>query len=184
MKGPKTDDSFDLLAINEVLRGNPDAYEGIVNKYQQQLLHLAYSFLGDTQAAEDAVQEIFIKAYTSLHRFSLDRRFHPWLYSIAVNYLKNVYRKNKKNYSIQMPDSMVGADEYPMPEDLLAKKEEIQRIRTAVNRLPVKIREPFILYYLEEMKISEISEILGISMENIKSKLFRGRKIIRKYLIE
>ena len=81
-------DADDLAAISEVLRGNPDAFRAIVDKYRGLVFRLAAASLGSREDAEEAAQEIFVRAYRSLRSFRLGSRFLPWLYSIASNHLK------------------------------------------------------------------------------------------------
>ena len=85
-------------------------------------MYLALSYLGQPEAAEDAVQEIFVKVYHSLSKFSLQKRFHPWLYAIAVNHLKNLHRK-KTRKAVPVPDLLSLPDEKSLtPGEILERK--------------------------------------------------------------
>ncbi len=92
----ETTHADELTAIAEVLRGNTDAFQLIVERYKALVFRLALSFLGSREEAEEAAQEIFFRAFKSLHRFSLDKRLLPWLYSIAINYLRSAYGRMRR----------------------------------------------------------------------------------------
>lgn len=178
------DDSYDLFSIHQVLAGSPKAFEKLVVKYQQPIMRLALAFLWSIDDAEDAVQEIFVKAYKSLPGFSLYKRFYPWLYSIALNHLKNTYRKNKRQSALRKKIKTMPVRDYPSPDSTLAEKADIEAVRLGINLLPERLRQVTVLYYLEEMNIAEIDEVLGLGQENIKSRLYRARKKLRKYFSE
>lgn len=182
MNNRERDDNLDLLAINNILRGNTEAYSEIVHRYQQYIYHLSLSFLGNRNDAEDAVQEIFLKTYRSLNTFSISRRFKPWIYSIAINQLKSCYRSNKRRVAIGRIELNQDLPDYPDPEKLTELNSIRETVRRAIQRLPVNLKEVTILYYLEELKIAEIGEILGIGRENVKSRLDRSRKKLRAFL--
>ncbi|TFG60195.1 MAG: RNA polymerase sigma factor, partial [Spirochaetales bacterium] len=139
----------DLLIINEVIRGNTGAFAGIIKEYQQPIMRLALSYLKSREAAEDAVQEIFIRAYRSLRTFSLDKRFRPWLYSLAVNHLKSSYRKRLRRFAVDVKGSSLETPAYRDPQETAELHETAEEIRKAVRALPAGLREVTLLYYLE-----------------------------------
>ena len=171
----------DLAAINEVLTGNTAAFSKIVGSYQKSMLRLAVSYLGDNADAEDAVQEIFLKVYKSLRKFSLDRRFKPWLYSIAANHLKNRLKAGKRVKAVKEMEQRLETSSYPGPEEAFAETEREAAVRAAVLNLPDKLRQTAALYYLQELSVAEVGEILNLGEENVKSRLHRARKKLREY---
>ena len=92
-------DAQDLLAVQRTLGGERRAFDGIVERHTPAVYTLALRMLGDPDEAEEAVQEIFFKAYRHLGRFQIHRRLHPWLYTIAVNYLRSMLRKRRRRRS-------------------------------------------------------------------------------------
>lgn len=182
MNDREREDSLDLLAINEVLRGNTEAFCNIIQRYQNYIFHLSLSFLGNRNDAEDAVQEIFLKTFRSLNSFSLSRRFHPWIYAIAVNHLKSSYRSKKRRLALNKIVHDYEHPDYPDPVETAELNDTRETVRQAVSRLPEKLKDVTVLYYLEEMKISEIVEIMEISTENVKSRLKRAREKLRVFL--
>ncbi len=175
----------ELEAIAEVLRGNSDAFELIVERYKTLVFRLALSFLGRPEEAEEAAQEIFFRAFKSLHRFSLDKRLLPWLYTIAVNYLRNTYgRMRKREARIEAGDREMLDPRSTDPQEGVLAESERAAVRKAVESLPAKLREPVLLYYFEELNVEAIASILGIGQENVKSRLFRARHKLRQILGE
>ena len=173
----------ELAAIGEVLRGNTDAFRLIVDRYKGLVLRLALSFLGNREEAEEAAQEIFLRAFRSLHRFSLDKKLLPWLYSIAVNHLRSAYgRLRRREDHVASVEIELAAGGESDPQRLVLDEMERSALRQAVDSLPPTLREVIVLYYYEELRVETIGAVLNIGVENVKSRLFRGRQKLREIL--
>ena len=184
MIGKPEDPGEDLLLVSRVVRGDTDAFGGLVRRYRGAIVSFAAASLGSRDDAEDAAQEIFIRAFRSLGAFDLSRRFKPWLYAVAVNTLKDArYRRVRR---ARETDAAARAEPpvYRSPHEEAERSEIIERIRKAVRSLPGKPREAALLYYIEGLDVSETAEALGIGEENVKSRLHRARKILRGFLDE
>lgn len=181
MNGEDASDSVDIIDIHEVLRGNTEAFTGIVRRYQKPMMRLALSYLKINEAAEDAVQEIFVKAYRSLPSFSLGKKFKPWLYAIAVNHLKSSYRNRMRRIIIREKEALLSPPDYKDPQETILSRETRKEMLLAVHRLPPDLKDATLLYYMENLSVSETAEILGIGAENVKSRLFRARKKLRDF---
>jgi RNA polymerase sigma-70 factor (ECF subfamily) len=142
---------------------------------------LAYSYLGTHEDAQDAAQDAFVRVYNRLGSFQMHRRFLPWLYSVVLNHLKTRRGKVRR---IRLREEQLAVDpehrEDPLAE--VINDERIQAVRVAVQDLPESLRAPVVLYYLEEMSVEEVCEVLDLGRENVKSRLFRARKALRKAL--
>jgi RNA polymerase sigma-70 factor (ECF subfamily) len=182
MNGEMSSNAADLEAVQQVLRGDTEAFRSIVDKYRPVVLRLCRSYMKNAEEAEDAAQEVFLRAYKSLSNFKLEKKFVNWLYTIAVNHLKSRYAKIKKLEDHK--ETLAEEPEGPgrTPEEASVRKEIRQEIRKAVASLPGNLKEVTVLYYLEEMEVADISEVLDISRENVKSRLFRARKKMRQIL--
>lgn len=175
----------ELAAIGEVLRGNRDAFRLIVDRYKGLIVRLSLSFLGNREEAEEAAQEIFLRAFRSLHRFSLDRKLLPWLYSIAVNHLRSAYgRMRRREERVAAVEVELAAGGESDPQRVVLADYERIALRQAVDCLPPTLREVVVLYYYEEMRVESISAVLNIGVENVKSRLFRGRQKLRETLLK
>jgi RNA polymerase sigma-70 factor (ECF subfamily) len=174
-------DRDDLKAVSETLQGNTAAFSEIVDRYQALVYRLAYSYLGTHEDAQDAAQDAFVRVYNRLGSFQMHRRFLPWLYSVVLNHLKTRRGKVRR---IRLREEQLAVDpehrEDPLAE--VINDERIQAVRVAVQDLPESLRAPVVLYYLEEMSVEEVCEVLDLGRENVKSRLFRARKALRKAL--
>lgn len=180
----RSDDADDLQAINETLQGSSDAFGRIVDRYTPVIYSLAIRYLSDAEDAEDATQEVLTKAFESLRRFSLGKRFYPWLYTIAVNHLKFVRGRAARRFSkyALSYEDRVSNDEIDQPlhdpvRDL-DRKEGEALVRRALDRLPSKYRDILILRQFEELSVAEVAEILDMPEGTVKTNLHRARKAL------
>jgi RNA polymerase sigma factor (sigma-70 family) len=181
MREPADTDSADLKAVSETLRGNTAAFSEIVDRYQALVYRLAYSYLGNYEDAQDAAQDAFVRVYNRLGSFQMHRRFLPWLYSVVLNHLKTRRGKVRR---IRLREEQLSIDPERIEDPLaqLIDDERVRAVRMAVRDLPESLRGPVVLYYLEEMNVDEVCEVLDLGRENVKSRLFRARKALRKAL--
>lgn len=171
-----------LDAVSRVLRGETDAFELIVKEYQSRVLRICRAVVGNPEDAEDAAQEVFYRTYRSLSSFRLDRRFTPWIVSIAMNTAKSYYRKRGR---IMKGIASTEAEDLPSDGSVEERGERAlmeESIRSAVRGLPEKLRGVVVLYYLEEMDVAEVAEALDLGKENVKSRLHRARALLRDIL--
>ena len=183
-KQAPSSDAEDLLAVSEVLRGNVDAFRVIVDRYRGLVFRLALSSLGSREEAEEAAQEVFLRAFRSLRSFHLGNRFLPWLYSIASNYLKTtaVRVRRIQERLVRGGEQRLLASECDDPQASTQRSQSLAEVREAVAALPPSIRDVVRLYYFEGMSVEQVGGALGIGGENVKSRLLRGRKKLREAL--
>lgn len=172
-----------LNLVSRVLQGDQESFQGIVDSYKSLVFKLARSFLGNYEEALDASQEIFIRIYKGLSSYKLDKRFEPWLYAISLNYLRSRYRQIKRNtrHRNAIMDELRSKEEARQnsPEDDYFSG---QIIRETVEKLPEELKTVIGLYYIEGKNVDEICAALSLGRENVKSKLHRARKQIRKII--
>ncbi|OHD73759.1 MAG: hypothetical protein A2V99_03100 [Spirochaetes bacterium RBG_16_67_19] len=174
------EEASDLLAIQETLRGNRNAFAQIVERYTPLLYSLAFRMLGRGEEAQEAVQEIFLRAYRALPRFRLERRFHPWLYTIALNYLRTVARRQRRRRGLRLVrlgeelDTVADRGELPAAA---AEREDGERLaQEALAGLPPLYREVFLLREVEGLGVRDTAEALGVPEGTVKVRLHRARK--------
>jgi RNA polymerase sigma-70 factor, ECF subfamily len=174
--------------IQQILSGRVEAYEEIVRGYQQKVLGLCLSFLKNSTEAEDAAQEIFIKAYQSLPSFRGLSLFSTWLYRIAANHCKDLLRKRsrEKTESLEalmdrMGDSVERMLQSP-PEGPRAGAEYSELIEGILCRLSPQDRTILTLREAEGLSYQEISETLQCSVEAVRSRLRRARQTLEERL--
>ena len=147
-----------------------------MNQYGDYIARTCYIYLKDWALAEDAVQEVFIKAYKHMSEFRKESSEKTWLTSIAINICKN-YVRTSWFRKVQIGIEKIEA--YNTLEDELLNQINQSELLKQVMDLPIKYREVILLYYYQDFKINEIAEILGISESSIKMRLNRGRKKLK-----
>lgn len=155
----------------------------IMDKYGQEILQLAFSYVKNKQVAEDLTQEIFVKCYKSLHTFSGKSQFRTWLWRIASNhckdYLKSWYNNNVFTTDYQPIYDSIQCDSV---EERVIQDEVDGELATAVMELPVDYREVIYLFYFEELTIKEISSITEIKENTVKTRLKRAKELLKERL--
>ena len=184
MQELQSGDLEDLGHIHLVLEGNSAAFGKLVTKYEKLIYKLAYNFLGKNAEIEDTVQEIFLEIYKSLGNFKLGRKFLPWLYAIALNVLRKKYKHLIRQKQIRESFARAPLPEVNSPEAIVEEKETRRQVRQAIAALPANLREVTLLFYMEDLNVKEICDILGLGTENVKSRLFRARKKLKKMLLD
>lgn len=183
-EGPGNNSS-DLDIVDDVLRGDTDRFRILVVRYQGLLFRLALSYLHDREAAADAVQEVFLRAFRFLPKYRRSQKFLPWLYTIAVNQLRTSHRRARLTLvrEAALDGRAEPAGAYGDPQNLFVDEEEAAAVRTAVEHLPPRLREAATLYYLQELSVAEVAAFLGLTSENVKSRLSRARGRLRQWLL-
>ncbi len=172
--------SNDHIYIERVLNGDLSSYTHLVNKYKNMAFTVALKVLRNVEDAEDTAQESFIKAYQQLHSFKMKSKFSTWLYTIV--YRTAIYNARKNRINTEHINEDI-TTRYEVPEtDSLKAQDQQKHVKAAIDKLP-KIEGLLIsLFYINENTIAEIKTITGLSEANIKVKLFRARKNLKKEL--
>jgi RNA polymerase sigma-70 factor (ECF subfamily) len=170
-------DLAEAECIELARKGDQDAYTQIVEIYQKPVYNMCYRMLSNPQAAEDAAQETFWRAYKNLNRYDSNRSFVTWLLSIAAHFCIDQQRK-KRLPSIDLSEiiEFSAEDPAPMPEKITIKKEFSEEVQRQMAELNESDRAVLVLRYWHEMSEDEISNTLKISKSAVKSRLHRARK--------
>lgn len=161
-----------------------ETIEMLMNQYGKSVVRLAFTFVKKEPLAEDIAQEVFIKCYQKLNDFRYESSYKTWIYRITVNLCKDRLRSwSFRNIFLTELFSKNKID-YTTPETELLNVEMKSDLSTKVLSLPIKYREVIILYYYEELSYSQISDLLNISIQTIKSRLQRGRLLLKKMMVE
>jgi len=147
-----SDEVSDLIAIKETLGGSKETFSSIVKRYSPLLYSLSYRMLGNKEEAEEAVQEIFLRVYRSLYKFRLSDRFYPWLYTIAINWLRSKKKRRwlRNTHETNAPHELLSdlslKEHGSNPSALLEEKEGEKIAQKAILNLKKKHRAVFIFY--------------------------------------
>lgn len=164
--------------VRRVLAGDPDAFAGIVRRWQGPLVNLAYRFCRDRAQAEEMAQEAFLRVFRFLGQWKDDARFSTWLFAVATN----VYRSQMRR--IRPPEVPLEEDrEIRAPGNPVAALEAndlAEVVRRAVAALPPKYRDALVLFYFQSMDLRETAKSLGVPEGTVKARLHRGRAMLEQ----
>jgi len=166
-------------------KGDQDAFTQIVETYKHPVYNLCYRMLGTPQAAEDAAQESFWRAYKNLHRYDMKRSFATWLLSITAHYcIDQQRRKRLPTMDLNEIIEFAAKDPGPSPESTLVQGEFSDKVQDQLAQLSENDRAVLILRYWHEYSEDEICRALSISKSAVKSRLHRARKHMAKQWTE
>jgi RNA polymerase sigma-70 factor (ECF subfamily) len=188
---PADDDSH---LVSSCRKGEIDAFEALVEKYQKKMLNVAYRMIGDYDEACEVVQDAFLSAYRSIEKFRGEARFSTWLYSIVLNLCRNRMKQLRTRgarevFSIDAraeteEDSrrMDPPDPGPSIPEQMEKREIDARVQGCINGIDSDYREVLVLRDIQGFSYEEIRDILKIPDGTVKSRLFRARDALKECL--
>ena len=175
--------------IQRCIAGDATAFEPLVEKYRQRVWRLAYQVLHDREEAWDVAQEAFVRAFHSLPSFRGQSAFYTWLFRITVNVATDRHRQRGAQARAFGPER-VSEEEWARttpdpgggPEQQAARKEQRERIRSALDALPPKARTIIMLSDVEGLSYREIAEVLNCPIGTVMSRLHNARKRLKALL--
>ena len=170
--------------IIQAQQGDDEAFTNLVETYQKPVYNLCYRMLGEPEAAEDAAQETFLKAYEQLHRFRRDGKFFTWLYTIGLNHSRNFLRRSKasRNLFVEDNEAEPEVDRPDRNEDNICMQLDSRRLQEALRQLPLDYREAVVLRYHQELSMEDVALALEISVSGAKMRVHRGLKKLKDLL--
>ena len=168
----------DLANVERVLAGDVQAFEGIVRRWQGPLVNMAWRYCRDRGRAEELAQEAFIRAWRGLAGWRRDGSFSTWLFALAAN----VFRSELMRFpAVNLPLDKVAEPSGPAGQhQALAAQMSADAVRRAVLALPVRYREPVILFYFHEMDMVAAARTMGLPEGTLKARLSRARALLRR----
>ena len=167
--------------LQKARSGDVSAFEEIVRENEKTVYNLALRQLGSREDAEDAAQEVFMKAYTALGSFRGDSKISVWLYRITCNVCTDILRKRKDVVSLSV-ETEEGDTELELPDErfdpvaLTERKELREQVAAALQKLPEDSRQILLLREIGGQSYEEIGETLELDIGTVKSRIFRARK--------
>lgn len=174
----KTEDTLILLAI----QGDRNAYGELVCRYYNDVIRVVYRLCSDSQIAQDATQEAFLKAWVKLPDFQPRSPFRNWLYRIAVNAALDILRKKPDESIDDHDETLVMADKMEGPEGTYIEKEQVNLLQEAVKVLPEGARTVLVLREYAGLSYGEIASVLDIPIGTVMSRLNYSRTCLREKL--
>ncbi|MBP6214298.1 MAG: sigma-70 family RNA polymerase sigma factor, partial [Pyrinomonadaceae bacterium] len=167
------------LIVNAVA-GRTDGFEELVRRYQRPITSYVYRMLGNHESALDVTQEVFIKVYNSLHKYSSEYKFSTWLYRIAHNAAIDHMRRNSITAMSIESENADGTFQLqiesrrPSPEQDHERNEWRNEIDAVVKCLPPSYRDLILLRHSRDLSYDEIAQITGLPLGTVKNRLFRA----------
>jgi len=177
--------------VVELQAGSDAAFDWLVTYYHAGVYNLVYGILSDPADAADVTQEVFLRAFRGIHGFRRSSSLKTWLYRIAVrqalNHRRWFWRHHRNQVSI---DSEAGGknsaldlkDADATPFEQLECREKQSTVRRALAEVPAVFRSAVILRDLEGMSYEEVAEVLEVSVGTVKSRILRGRRLLKEIL--
>ena len=188
-----SDREIDQQLVDRVQRGDKQAFDLLVIKYQRKLARLLSQFIRDAAEVEDVAQETFIKAYRALPSFRGESAFYTWLYRIGINTAKNFLvtqgrrapTMTSAGFDIEDAENFEEGSqlrEMNTPESELMSKQIAETVNQTLQELPEELRKAITLREIEGISYEEIATIMNCPIGTVRSRIFRAREIIAEKL--
>ncbi|KAF1084131.1 ECF RNA polymerase sigma-E factor [Sporotomaculum syntrophicum] len=176
----------DEVLVQKTKKGDLDAFDELVRRYEGKIYGLAYRFMGNHADASDLAQDTFIRVYQALTGFRGDAAFSTWLYRIATNICRDELRKRQRRRSVSMdemidfsPTNMPAADGSYSPEEIVQRREMQRQVQLCLNELSDDHRLILILREIQGLSYEEIATALQCSIGTVKSRISRARSALK-----
>ncbi len=179
------DNHDETVLVYAALEGQTQAFECLVNLYQDRLFNAMFHVTGSLEEAEDVVQEAFVQAYLKLDTFQMNSRFYTWVYRIAFNNALSRRRRRKPSQSLELARETSGSEPVsPLenPQSRMVQTEQIAAVQQAIAELSDDHRAILVLRDMQAMSYEDIAEILNMPLGTVRSRLNRARGQLKSLL--
>jgi RNA polymerase sigma-70 factor (ECF subfamily) len=186
-----SDREVDQKLVERAQRGEKQAFELLVSKYQRKLARLLSRFIRDPTEVEDVTQEAFIKAYRALPTFRGDSAFYTWLYRIGINTAKNYLvamgrrAPTTTGYDSEEAEGFEEGEQLRdlnTPENMLMSRQVAETVNRTLQELPEELRTAISLREIEGLSYEDIAEVMDCPIGTVRSRIFRAREAIAEKL--
>jgi RNA polymerase sigma-70 factor (ECF subfamily) len=180
----------DADLVERALTGREECFEELVRRYQRPIAAYVYRIVGNYESSLDLTQDVFIKIYSSLHRYRPEYKFSTWIYKIAHNAAVDHLRRNAvreqsivaqtdgETYDLPIESNL------PTPEQQSERAERRVEIEGLVRQLPQIYRELVVLRHANDLSYDEIADVTNLPLGTVKNRLFRAREVLRQMLVQ
>lgn len=170
----------DIELVGRVVSGDHGAFDAIMLRHEDRVFSVCLRIVGDRDRALDATQETFLTVFRKAGQFKGDSALGTWIYRIAVNTCYDQLRKAKRRRTDPIPDHLDPVD--PSAESAIDSAALRPEIQAALDKLPTDFRAAIVLSDIEGMSMAEVAQVLGVPAGTVKSRLFRGRRLLAEQL--
>ena len=173
----------DAELILQVQLGSLNELGVLYDRHRQLVYRTLLAVTGDSEVASDLLHDVFLRLHRFIDRVDTTRPLEPWLYRMSTNLAYTWMKRNRKwLHPLDEMSEWLGSSGKNSPPDLVERQDDLDRIQQALSTLSLSQRVVVILYYLNDLSLQEISEILEIPVGTVKSRLHYGRQALRKKL--
>jgi RNA polymerase sigma-70 factor (ECF subfamily) len=173
----------DADLILQVQAGSLDSLGVLYDRHRQLVYRTVLAITGDSDVASDLLQDVYLRLYRFIDRVDTSRPLEPWLYRMSTNLAYTWMKRNKKwLHPLEDMAEWLGSSGKSSPHDLVERQDELDQIQQALSTLSLSQRVVVVLYYMNDLSLQEISEILEIPVGTVKSRLHYGRQALKKKL--
>jgi len=172
----------DAGLILQLQAGNLDALGKLYDRYKQLVYRTAMAITGDADAAGDLLQDVFLRLYRFIRRFDPQRPVEPWLYRMTANLAYTWVRRHRWLSPLDDVVEWLVGDRRGSPPQVAELDEENRFVQQAISTLPIAQRIVVVFYYIDDLSLQEIAEILEVPEGTVKSRLHYGRQALKKRL--
>ncbi|MCP3977453.1 MAG: sigma-70 family RNA polymerase sigma factor [bacterium] len=170
----------DVDLIGRYLRGDLAAFDELMRAHENRVFGICLRMLRDREAALDVAQETFLTVFRKADRYRAEAAFSTWLYRVTMNACYDYLRRTKRRRADSLPEGHDPAD--PRAQDPLESAEIRPDIEAALDQIPEEFRSAVVLVDLQGLAIDQTAEILGVPSGTVKSRVFRGRRLLAEIL--
>jgi len=181
MKTP-LEDIADYDLIQMCVNEDMNYFTELLRRYKNLVYSVILRMINDKEEANDLAQDVFIKIYKNLHKYSPEYRFSTWTIRITTNHVID-YRRRKKCESVPLEDAEYELSSSDSPEEAYIKKERRENLNSLLNSLPDMYKIPIVLYHQEGLSYQEIADVIKEPISKVKNRIFRGRKMLKDEIL-
>ncbi|MHC4292635.1 MAG: RNA polymerase sigma factor, partial [Planctomycetota bacterium] len=183
-----TQEAFnEIQVLQSCAAGDTAAFEVIVHKYQSLVCAITFSAVGQVEKSEELAQQAFINAWKGLNTLKDLENFKAWLIGITRNVIRTFYRTQKRDI-VNNAAAIDGigdiADRSTEPLEAIITKEQETIVQQSLHQIPEMYREPLVLFYRQQQSTREVAEALDLTEEAVRTRMMRGRKMLKEHLTQ
>ena len=168
--------------VQQILDGDKEKYALLVREHQETVANLCYKLVGNKLDVDEVTQQVFIELYTALPRFRHASRLSTFIYSITVNIVAKMIKRDRRivSYDPVVADPLT--ERMDSREDQMLKEEQTRLLRQAIGKLKHEQRTALVLYTFNDFSYNDIAEVMQVSLAKVESLIFRAKKNLKKML--
>lgn len=174
------------LLIKQAQRGDTRAFEELITPCEEMIWRVCWHYLENREDAQDAAQEVMLRAWRGLPDFRGEASLETWLYRLCQSVCTDALRRRKlrraDSVDALLEEGREPASDAPGPQEETERRERHEQLRAALRQLPEEMRTPLILSAIEGLGYEEISRVLGVQLGTVKSRISRARKRLKEIL--